>query len=260
MKITVITVCLNAQDLIERTLKSVCEQSYKDIEFIIFDGMSNDGTKEIIEKYIEHIDFFRREKDAGVYNAMNAAVKKASGEYVVFLNAGDVFVDKYVLENVAKRIKALNCPSIAYGQTIYMDTNGNKTGFESCSDVDKKYYFAYHNICHQSVFYKKEMFENDKYDETFKIYADWDFNVRNIIKKNLPAAFLDMPVSIFYEGGISTNKKNSNLFKQERKRIQKKYFKKAYPFISIDMYLTKTFKSVYVPLKNFFVGFVFPNS
>src|SRR3989338_780018 len=102
MKVTIITVCKNAQDTIEETIKSVASQDYKDIEYLIIDGKSTDETLKIINKYKNKIDNIISEPDKGIYYAMNKGIKRSTGDLVYFLNSGDLFFDKNTVLNVVK--------------------------------------------------------------------------------------------------------------------------------------------------------------
>ena len=99
--ITIVTVCYNCAEMIEKTLKSVIGQCYSKKEYIAIDGASTDGTKKIVEQFIDSIDYFVSEPDEGIYHAMNKAVKVAKGEWIIFMNAGDMFVNNEVLEKVS---------------------------------------------------------------------------------------------------------------------------------------------------------------
>ena len=105
MRISIITVSFNAVKTIEQTIKSVITQSYENIEYLIIDGQSTDGTGEIIQKYENTIDYFVSEPDEGIYDAMNQAVKHASGEYIFFLNCGDYFYQEDVLFRIKQFIE-----------------------------------------------------------------------------------------------------------------------------------------------------------
>ena len=96
--VTVVTVTYNAQDYLEKTIQSIISQSYSDIEYIIIDGGSTDGTLDIIKKYEKNITYWVSESDNGIYDAMNKGIKKASGEWINFMNAGDGFVDTNSIE------------------------------------------------------------------------------------------------------------------------------------------------------------------
>ena len=100
MKISIITVCFNAVGVIEKTILSVISQTYNDVEYIIIDGGSTDGTLDIVKKYENYIAYWISEPDSGIYNAMNKGVKHATGLYCNFMNAGDFFINEKVLENI----------------------------------------------------------------------------------------------------------------------------------------------------------------
>ena len=108
--ISVVTVCYNAADTIEKTMLSVLNQTYHDIEYIIIDGGSTDGTVEIIRKYADRIAYWVSEPDKGIYDAMNKGIKVATGEWINFMNAGDEFVDANVLDKLffAKTVASTN--------------------------------------------------------------------------------------------------------------------------------------------------------
>ena len=101
-KVSVITVCYNAEEFIENAINSVLNQTYINIEYIIIDGASKDSTVPIINKYKSKITFFLSEPDNGIYEAMNKGIKAATGDILYFLNSDDIFYDKYVIENVVK--------------------------------------------------------------------------------------------------------------------------------------------------------------
>src|SRR5574339_979809 len=105
-KISIITVNYNDKAGLEKTLRSVTSQTLKDFEYVVIDGGSNDGSKELIESYADKIDYWVSEPDKGVYSAMNKGIKAATGEFVIFMNGGDLFYDTQVLENVQKMLVA----------------------------------------------------------------------------------------------------------------------------------------------------------
>ena len=105
MKITIATVVLNARNNISETIQSVLGQTYKDIEYIIIDGESSDGTIDILKQYEPKITRLLIEKDTGLYDAMNKALELSTGDYLIFMNSGDTFVTPYVIEGVVNSIK-----------------------------------------------------------------------------------------------------------------------------------------------------------
>jgi Glycosyltransferases involved in cell wall biogenesis len=121
--ISVITVCLNAADYIEKTLQSVSEQSCHLFEYLVIDGKSTDTTLEIVGRYRNHIDCLISERDGGIYAAMNKAVKKARGQWIIFLNAGDVFCGPLTLDEMAVCLQKTSA-SLVYGDIMKKDKQG----------------------------------------------------------------------------------------------------------------------------------------
>ncbi len=222
MKISVITVCYNAGDLIENTIKSVINQTYKNIEYIIIDGASSDSTLEIIEKYRKNINILISEKDSGIYNAMNKGIKQANGDYLIFMNAGDSFYSEKTLENSIKYIEKYNS-QLFFGDINIIDTNGSNW-IKSFRDFDKLSLIS-DCLCHQAVFYKKELFDIwGNYNENYKISADHDFNLRSIIKYNCKTKYIPQIICNFYTGGFSTQRSNAKNTAAEIKEISLKNF------------------------------------
>lgn len=232
MKITVVTVCLNAEKTIQNTIESVLNQTYQDIEYIIMDGKSTDKTVEIVEKYKNDSKInFISEKDNGLYNAMNKATKTSSGEYIVFLNSGDTFCDNTVIADLVPYLHA----DIVYGNAIRIYKN---------QKVRETYRGKYKLICmllmgkmmcHQSVFAKTSIMRQYGFDEQYKICADYDFIVR--AKKNkCSMEYIDRDVCIFENiEGISSQLENYDYMRME----DDKCLKKNMPFLYGIIYLPK---------------------
>ncbi|MGB4053301.1 MAG: glycosyltransferase family 2 protein, partial [Dysgonamonadaceae bacterium] len=123
-KLSVITVTYNAEHTLERTLKSVREQTYPAIEHIIVDGNSNDGTVALIHRYENERLKWISEPDKGLYDAMNKGIKMATGDYLCFLNAGDTFYDTDTVQKIFASIDENHSPDILYGETAIVDDNG----------------------------------------------------------------------------------------------------------------------------------------
>jgi glycosyltransferase involved in cell wall biosynthesis len=152
--ITIVTVTFNAEEYLEKTILSVIEQDYKNIEYIIVDGGSTDKTIEIIKKYEKNIYLWISESDKGIYDAMNKGVKYANGEFVNFMNAGDVFFDNTVCSRIfSNEITA----DLIYGDTIFYDNSGNENLVKAKS-LDKLWEAMIFN--HNSLFAKKDLLVN----------------------------------------------------------------------------------------------------
>lgn len=222
--ISIITICFNAEKIIEDTLKSVVNQTFTDIQYIVIDGGSTDSTLDILGKYKEKIDILISEPDNGIYNAMNKGIKFVEGDYILFLNAGDKIYDSDTLQKVFTCIQKNPTKEFFYGDVEIL--SGNKR--HSIRRFKKKLTksaLSELNICHQSIFYKHSLFqEYGLYDESLKIYADYDYNLKIILAKKVSYKHLGEITSSFSLGGISTQKENYQERLKEKTKVKKKYF------------------------------------
>lgn len=192
MLITIITVCFNDAQNIEKTIKSVINQTFQKFEYIIIDGGSNDGTCEIIKKYISHIDVFISEKDNGIYNAMNKGISIAHGEWLNFMNSGDVFSSDTIIEALINSNLLSKCAFI-YSDFLIKRNNRLKRIPQD---------FIKGKVLHQSLFYKRNLHQQyGLYIETKPyIVSDYFFFIQ--IPETLVTKF-DTPISINDTTGIS---------------------------------------------------------
>ena len=221
MKVTIITVCKNAQDTIEETIKSVASQDYKDIEYLIIDGKSTDETLKIINKYKNKIDNIISEPDKGIYYAMNKGIKRSTGDLVYFLNSGDLFFDKNTVSNVVK-LFSKNNSDIIYGDiALYEFGNPKKLILRRQNHVSD-FFLAHDTIYHQSIFTKRGIFEKyGKFCTKYKLSADYEWVLRSIVKNKIPAYHANLVIAKYLRGGLSFNEQES--FK-ERLKILPLYF------------------------------------
>lgn len=180
--ITIVTVVFNGVSCIEDSIRSVLHQSYDNLEYIIIDGGSSDGTLDIVYKYQHAIDYWLSEKDDGIYDAMNKAIDLALGDWIYFLGADDI------LHNCTNRVSDYLDDSflVMYGDVYMLKRHKLYTGKFS------EYKLTYTNICHQSIFYNKKAFYNQRFNLTYKLYADYALNIM-IFNKNF---FSYMPILI----------------------------------------------------------------
>ena len=236
---TIITVCLNEVSRIEKTCRSIVEQMSKDYEWIVIDGGSNDGTINILEKFNSNISILVSEIDSGIYNAMNNGLELAQGEYVIFLNGGDYFVNDKVLYNVAKFIRNDNCMhAIYHGWLNLVDVNNR---IISSIKYNRKYKslmmnFASGNVIpHPASFVRKELFDiYGGFDESYRIAADFEWWVRIICKFKFKDFFLNVTVSSFYIDGVSSIGNGYLEGVIEKKKILNKYF--SYKYVLFRVY------------------------
>ena len=168
-KITIITVCYNAINSIEKTIISILSQTYKNLEYIIIDGGSTDGTIDVIKKYEKQISYWKSEPDKGVYDAMNKGIELATGEWVNFMNAGDSFYNTEVLQSLNLYFSDSQT-DIIYGDTCIEINNKNKYRVipENISNIELHLPF-----CHQSCFVKSSIIKNNLFLLQYKYVADY---------------------------------------------------------------------------------------
>ena len=200
-KVSIITVVYNASNTIEQTIKSVLNQTYPNIEYIIIDGGSTDGTVEIIRRYLDKIDIFISEKDDGLYDAMNKGIKLASGEIIGILNSDDTYTENAV-SRVVDSFK--NQPKdVLYGNAMFVDDT-SEIGLYDCSDIEQLWYKMV--IPHPATFVRKEVY--DKYgvfDTQYPISADYDLMLR-LYCEGVRFGHIDEILTYFRMGGLSAVK------------------------------------------------------
>lgn len=223
MRVSVITVCRNAQETIEETIQSVLGQTYKEIEYVIIDGNSTDSTLETIKKYERNIGYLKSEKDKNLYDAMNKGIRAATGDVLFFLNADDVFYDDYVVEKIVKEFQCSNA-EVIYGDIYIADQFGTIIELKKHDDVDKVF-FAKHTITQQAVFFGKQAFEKcGGFNDNYSIAGDSEWLLRAFFKDKLSTRYVEMPIATFRRGGISTDTQFFALMTEERIKLLKTYF------------------------------------
>lgn len=205
MKVTIITVCKNAEDSIEATIKSVLSQNYKNIEYIIIDGKSTDKTLGIINKYKKRISTIVSEPDGGIYFAMNKGIEKSTGDILYFLNSGDQLFKNTTISNIVTVFKK-NKTDVVYGDmALYEADKLNRLIIRRQNHVSK-FMLAHDTIYHQSIFAKKKIFEKyGKFSEKYTIAADYEWILRLYIKYKIPFTHVDQIVAKYLRGGKSSN-------------------------------------------------------
>jgi len=205
--ISVITVTYNAVNFIEETIKSVINQTYKNIEFIVIDGGSTDGTIDIIKKYENQINYWISEPDKGIYDAMNKGINNAHGEWLNFLNAGDSFVDSEVLEKIF--MSNNNDATLIYGDIITIEeNNGEKKPYYSILLENDKSIRKGMKVCHQSIFYHKSIIE--LYDTDLRLKSEWKHLIQITRKTSFRPKKFDLPIVYYRKGGIGAKQLKLN--------------------------------------------------
>jgi glycosyltransferase involved in cell wall biosynthesis len=196
-KVTIVTVTYNAQEYLEQTIKSVIGQDYQNIEYIIIDGGSTDGTVKIIKKYEKYLSYWISEPDKGIYDAMNKAIDRATGEWINFMNAGDKFshntsINKFI-ENVKEGID-LYC-----GGINFIDLISGQSSYRPPHTLEK----IWENVpCwHQGMFISTKLMKEYKYSLKYKIAGDHEFFLR-CYSDNKKFQFIDTPIADMLAGGM----------------------------------------------------------
>ncbi len=231
MKITIITINLNNVIGLEDTIKSVLSQTYKNFEYIIIDGDSRDGSKEIIAKYNNDFSYWISEPDKGVYNAMNKGVEKAKGEYLLFLNSGDSLNNESVLNDF---ISSNPIEDIVYGDA-WITGREEKPIYKKMPNVlDAKKCLQF-TITHQAIFHKKILFKNMKFDESYSIISDWVFYNKAILIDKASYRHLNFPIVLYDGTGISSD----NKFIKKRENERSQFYMKIAPFVIKELLIEK---------------------
>ena len=216
-KLTVITVTFNAESALERTILSVLSQTlFTDIEYIIIDGGSEDRTLEIIKKYESSFAKWVSEKDKGIYDAMNKGIGLANGEWLLFMNAGDKFVDEKVIENVFQQ--NITDTDIVYGNYVIVYQHFKKIKYtpKNLSNA----FHLYMPLNHQSTFIKTTLARAHPYSLAYKIASDYE-QILFFFTSGKVFRHLDILIAEFADGGLSSNHKI--IYHQEQFEIAQKY-------------------------------------
>lgn len=218
-KISIITVVYNDALGIEYTIRSVMKQTYANLEYIIVDGLSTDGTLDIIARYPEEVSLLISEEDTGIYDAMNKGLAAATGDYVLFLNSGDELYEDMTLEKV---FSSADHADIYYGETKLIDEKRNILG-DRRHKIPKRFdwkSFRYGmNICHQAIYVKRSIVE--PYDLQYELSADIDWVIR-AAKKADKIVNVNQYVAKYLVGGLSQKRHIQSL--KERYAIFKKHY------------------------------------
>jgi glycosyltransferase involved in cell wall biosynthesis len=212
--ISVITVVYNGAATIEEAIRSVLGQSVSKVEYIIIDGGSKDGTQTIIERYKDKLGYYISEKDKGIYDAMNKGLAAAKGDYCIFLGADDVFIPG-ALERIVPLLKDKD--TVYYGNIIVKDKGTRYDG------AFNRFKLCYKNICHQCIFYPKSAYSSLRYDEQYRTWADWVYNMTLWGGRHVPFVYTGVDVCIFNDGGAGSVVRDQR-FDADRKQLIRKNF------------------------------------
>jgi len=217
---SIITCTFNAAETLERTLGSVAEQDYQGKELIIIDGGSKDGTLDIARKY--ELKKLVSEPDRGLYDAMNKGIKAASGDYLIFLNAGDRFHSPTTLSDVAKNL--IGNEDVIYGQTAIVDDEGKFISMRQHTAPKNLNWKKFKNgmlVCHQAFWVKREIAMKTPYDLSFRYSSDVDWCIR-VMKQSNVLKYTGLTLIDYLNEGMTTTNRKASL--KERFNIMKKHY------------------------------------
>lgn len=208
MKYSIITVNFNNKEGLRKTIESVIHQTFHDFEFIIIDGGSTDGSVDVLKEYDAQINYWVSEADNGIYQGMNKGIKKATGEYLNFMNSGDCFYNEEVLQHVFN--KHLTC-DIIVGKDFHYNPQ-TQQGFRTILPPRiSMLTFYIQTLPHQSSFFKRELFFNTLYDESLRIVADTKFYIQKICEEDCSIELIEEIICKREPDGISKSYNNQRI-------------------------------------------------
>lgn len=243
-KFTVVTVTYNAEKTLERTIRSVASQTYRNMEHLIVDGLSSDGTLSLIQEYAEdnsvcehpHDICLIREPDNGLYDAMNKAIDNATGHYLVFLNAGDRLHSTDTIEKMAAQLPEAamkagdmeQCPAVMYGETDLVDDEGKFLRHRRLQAPERLHLRSFLNgmlVCHQSFYVRTDLARLHHYDMKYRFSADFDWCIRIMAYAQAHGQALHnthMILTDYLSEGMTTRNRHRSL--KERFRIMCRHY------------------------------------
>jgi glycosyltransferase involved in cell wall biosynthesis len=222
--LSIVTICKNNLEGLRKTLESVRNQTNKQFEFLVIDGNSNDGTREYIEKNNTYITKFISEPDFGIYDAQNKGIKIASGEYILFLNSGDVLLNDSTLEELLSHIKNHVVKKIGiYYSDVFLKKE-NQLYKKTYKKILSAFYLSNEIINHQSQIIQTKILQKNLFDLKYKLASDYELFLRLVFKNKINYMHLDMVISIYDLSGVSTTMSGIETYQSEHSEIRKIYF------------------------------------
>jgi glycosyltransferase involved in cell wall biosynthesis len=254
--ISIITINFNNLSGLKKTVNSVISQSYDNFEYILIDGGSTDGSNEYLDEISNNFDYWVSEDDDGIYHAMNKGIIQSKGDYLLFLNSGDYLFDKDTLE------KALQYFHSGYDFIIgSLKTTENRL-ISLKNDITSTF-FLEDSLPHPSTFIRKTMFDNEFFNEKFRIVSDWEFFYKKLILCPSRYIIIGQIITVFDTTGISSQQNNESLIRLERSESLEKQIS---GILLRDLFLLQKMKSFEYQLivsraekikSNIFLWFVF---
>lgn len=238
IKLSVIIPTYNSAEKLVITLNSLKQLCNQQVEILVIDGASTDNTSQVCKQYSQYITYFVSEKDDGIYDAMNKGIQLSHGEYLYFIGAGDEFL---LCHNEVIRYLDGNADFI-YGNCFFkvkkIIYNGKYTQWK----------IANSNICHQAIFYNRNLFKIfGSYNTNYRYLADWWMNIQCFADRNVSKKYINVIVANYEEGGFSHNPKETTFFKERDNYIYEHYDK----YVAFLVFIRRKLAVLYRMLKNF---------
>lgn len=216
-RFSIVTVCYNAMSVLPETWASLHDQTFKDYEWVVVDGGSTDGSSQWLEQ--RHPDVFVSERDRGIYDAMNKALDRVSGDWVFFLNAGDRFADEHVLRDVANALTASIKPTdCIYGDVVYFGDRGTRRKRFHWLTRSK---LLYGDLCHQAAFVRADWFKRlGPFDSRLRFNADFDWFLR-LFRHNPQLQYIHRDIALFHDAGAHVQSREAS--ELERDAVRARY-------------------------------------
>lgn len=236
--LSIITINYNDASGLQKTMDSVINQSYTDIEYIVIDGGSVDASVEVIESYENVRLQWVSEPDSGIYNAMNKGIDRANGDYLLFLNSGDFLMSNTILETVIPKLddsfSFISCNLLLDGEVKRVREHPEQISFS---------YLVSNALSHPSTFIKKEMFvKHGMYNEDNKIVSDWEFFFKTLGLNGESFQKINETLTVFDMEGISSSIDSVKLITAEKEAVYKKYLSAVYTS-EFDVYNFNNFRN-----------------
>jgi glycosyltransferase involved in cell wall biosynthesis len=223
IKVSIVTVTYNCKTIIKETLENILQQDYCNKEVLIIDGNSTDGTLDVLNRITNKLDYFSSEPDKGIFDAMNKSLNHVTGDYVIFMNAGDRFVNNHIVSDIFNNYSGDD--DLIYGDIyvqndlgyILKKANAIYTHPHSIRDL----VFYAQGFSHQSLFTKVEMLKKIRFNTTFQLGADYYTTWRIYEEGNHKIKYINKPISIFDDvhGGASHNRHSFQIVLAERLKM-----------------------------------------
>ena len=207
--VSIVTVVLNGAETLERTLRSVFDQGFEDLDYVVIDGGSTDGSLDIIRKYESRIGYWCSEPDKGLYDAMNKGVRAAKGRWILFLGADDELVAR-----LADIVPLLKDEQTVYYGDVYMPRQ--RLTYDGAFSA---YKIMFKNICQQAIFYPRRAFELRGFDTRYRLWADYAFNIACYGDKRFRFSYIEKLVCLYNDyTGLSAHTEDAE-FQADRESL-----------------------------------------